>query len=218
MSVVFILTTLLAIFIFYKAANKSKSVLLILAGWIILQMVIALSGFYTVTNTFPPRLAIAGVPVLLTILFLFFTKKGKQFIDSLDLQALTLLHCIRFPVELVLYWLCIEKAIPVLLTFEGRNFDILAGLTAPLVYYYVFVKTAIGKRGLLIWNIVCLGLLINVVANAVLSAPFPFQQFGFEQPNIAIFYFPFEWLPSCVVPLVLISHLAAIRKLQKKAV
>jgi hypothetical protein len=42
---------------------------------------------------------------------------------------------------------------------------------------------------------------------------FPFQQFAFDQPNIAVLYFPFIWLPSCVVPLVLLSHLAAIRQL-----
>jgi hypothetical protein len=61
--------------------------------------------------------------------------------------------------------------------------------------------------------VICLGLLINIVSNAILSAPFPFQQFAFDQPNIAVLYFPFIWLPCCVVPLVLLSHLAAIRQL-----
>jgi hypothetical protein len=65
----------------------------------------------------------------------------------------------------------------------------------------------------LLWNLVCLGLLLNIILNAVLSAPVPFQKFAFDQPNIAVLYFPFVWLPSCVVPLVLLSHLAAIRKL-----
>jgi hypothetical protein len=37
--------------------------------------------------------------------------------------------------------------------------------------------------------------------------------FAFDQPNIAVLYFPFNWLPSCIVPLVLLSHLAAIRQL-----
>jgi hypothetical protein len=102
------------------------------------------------------------------------------------------------------------------MTFEGRNFDIMSGLTAPFVFYFVFIKKTLGTKVILIWNLVCLGLLINVVTNAILSAPFPFQKFSFDQLNIAILYFPFVWLPCCVVPLVLISHLAAIRTILGK--
>jgi hypothetical protein len=119
-------------------------------------------------------------------------------------------------VELVLYKLYLHQAIPQLMTFEGINFDILAGLTAPLVMVYGFRNGVPRKPLLLAWNIICLGLLFNIVFVAVLSAPTPLQQLAFEQPNIAILYFPFVWLACCIVPLVLLSHLAAIRKLVKK--
>ena len=99
------------------------------------------------------------------------------------------------------------------MTFEGRNLDIISGLTAPLIYYIVFVKKWAGNTLLLVWNIICLCLLLNIVATAVLSAPFPFQQLGFDQPNIAILYFPFVWLPCCIVPIVFFSHLVSIRYL-----
>jgi hypothetical protein len=69
---------------------------------------------------------------------------------------------------------------------------------------------------LLAWNFLCLGLLINIVFTALLSAPFPFQRFAFDQPNIALAYFPFTWLPCWIVPLVLLSHLVSIRKLAAK--
>ena len=101
------------------------------------------------------------------------------------------------------------------MTFEGRNFDILAGITAPIMYYLVFVKQSMSKKTLLFWNFACLALLLNIVINAILSAPLPFQQFAFEQPNIAILYFPFNLLPSIVVPVVLFAHLVAIRRLLK---
>lgn len=94
------------------------------------------------------------------------------------------------------------------MTFEGRNFDILSGLTAPIIFYFGFVTKQLDRKVILIWNFICLALLINIVVVAILSAPFPFQQFAFDQPNIAVLYFPFNWLPSCVVPLVLLSHLS----------
>jgi hypothetical protein len=56
-------------------------------------------------------------------------------------------------------------------------------------------------------------LLINIVATAILSMPFPFQQLAFDRPNIAIMYFPYVWLPCCVVPIVLFAHLVSLRKL-----
>lgn len=102
------------------------------------------------------------------------------------------------------------------MTFEGRNWDVLAGLTAPIVYHFAFVAKRLGPRGPLAWNVVCLGSLLNIVVTAVLSAPLPTQRFAFEQPNVAILHFPFAFLPGCVVPLVLLAHLAAIRQLVLK--
>jgi hypothetical protein len=212
-SIIFMLTTILTVGIFYKATNGSKITLFIILAWLVVQFFIAESGFYTITNSFPPRFLLLVLPPFLCIFLLFITPKGKQFIDGLDAKTLTILHIVRIPVELVLYWLFIYKTIPELMSFEGRNFDILSGLSAPFIFYFGYVKNKLGKNIMLIWNFVCLGLLINIVVNAILSAPFPFQQFAFDQPNIAVLNFPFNWLPACVVPLVLLSHLASIRQL-----
>ncbi len=121
----------------------------------------------------------------------------------------------RIPVEIVLFWLFQNKAIPELITFEGRNFDIIAGITAAIIAYFGFTKQTINRNILLIWNFICLGLLINIVVNALFSAPSPIQKFAFEQPNIAILNFPFCWLPTFIVPIVLFGHLASIRQLLK---
>jgi hypothetical protein len=213
-SVVFALTALLTVAIFYKASHFSKSVLLILLFWMLLQAILGYSLFYTNTTAFPPRLVLLVLPPLVLMLILFFTTKGKQFIDGLNTQTLTLLHIVRVPVELVLYWLCMYGTIPELMTFEGRNFDIVSGLTAPFIYFLGYQKRLLSKQVLLLWNGICLVLLVNIVVNAVLAAPSPLQQFAFTQPNIAVQYFPFNWLPSVVVPLVLFSHLTSIRQLR----
>jgi hypothetical protein len=213
-SIVFIFTTLITVFFFHRAAGRSTTALLVLLSWLGIQAAISLTGFYyTETREFPPRFLLLVLPPFLTIILLFFIKKGKRFIDNLELQAITLLHIIRIPVELVLLWLYNEGTVPELMTFEGRNFDIFSGLTAPVVAWYCFRNGQVKSGVLLAWNIACLLLLINIVANAVLSAPFAFQQFAFEQPNTAVLYFPFVWLPCCVVPIVLLCHLAAIRRL-----
>ncbi len=209
----FILTTVLTVFFLYKAAGNAKIVLLVMAVWLALQAVISLKGFYTVTEAIPPRLGFALIPPVLFIAWLLVSRRGASFTSTLSLKILTLLHMIRIPVEIGLYFLAANKAIPGLMTFEGRNFDILSGITAPLVYYFGFVKKRLPVKLILFWNFACLVLLANIVVMAILSAPFPFQQLALEQPNIAILYFPFVWLPSCVVPIVLFAHLVSIKRL-----
>ena len=216
LNVLFIATTLLAVFLFYKATNRSGMTLIILFAWLIVQAAIAFTGFYEVTTGFPPLFVLLAGPAVLVIIIVFISAKGRAWLDGLDTKTLTLLHIVRIPVELTLYWLFLQKTVPQIMTFAGRNYDIIAGLTAPLVYYFGYIKNSFGKTALLVWNILCLGLLFNIVITAVLSAPTAFQQFGFEQPNTAILYFPFVWLPCCVVPLVLLAHLVCIRKLMMK--
>lgn len=214
-SVIFILTTLLTGYLFYIAANKSDVVLFIMISWLILQGATGYSGFYINTQSVPPRFLFLVLPPLLLILILMGFRKGKNFIDGLDLKSLTLLQVVRIPVELVLFMLYTYGTIPELMTFEGRNFDILAGITAPIVYYYGFINKRLSNRSILTWNVICLILLLNIIINAVLSAPFPFQKFAFDQPNIAVFYFPYVWLPGFIVSIVFISHIVSIRQLIK---
>lgn len=212
-SIVFILTVFLTLFFLYRASNWSRPAIIILLLWLALQAGIGLCGFYTVTGGVPPRFMLLLLPPVVFITSLFFTRKGKAFVDGLDVKNLTLLHIVRIPVELTLYWLFVYHVVPGVMTFEGRNFDILCGLTAPLIYYFGYVKNALRKPVLLAWNIACLLLLANIVVTAVLSAPFSFQKLAFDQPNVALFYFPFIWLPCFVVPAALFAHLVAIRQL-----
>lgn len=212
-NIVYILTTFLSVYLFYRAAGRSTATLAILIGWMTLQGVLAFSGFYTVTDTFPPRFALLAAPAVLFIIILFLLPAGRKYLDGLYLRTMTILHIVRIPVELTLYWLFLEKAVPQIMTFAGRNFDIIAGITAPIIFYIGFANSQPRKTILVAWNLLCLGLLFNIVITAVFSAPSSFQQFDLDQPNIAILYFPIVWLPCCVVPLVLLSHLASLRKL-----
>lgn len=213
LTVLFVLTVVAAFFLFFRASGRSATFVKIALGWLAIQTLVSLSGFYLNTGTLPPRFLGLILPPVVLIALLFITPSGRRFIDSLDLSALTQLHSIRFFVELVLFGLFSYHYVPELMTFEGRNLDILSGLSAPLVHYFVFVKKSWNTRLLIFWNVVCLGLLANIVFHAVLSVDTPFQQFAFDQPNRAVLYFPFTFLPAFLVPLVLFSHLAALRQL-----
>jgi len=222
-SIAFILTTFLTVgFLFYavrqtvSATNAAKILFVLIPLWLIFQAALASSGFFLSVDTFPPRLPLfAAVPALVLIVLLFIFAR-KDFISRLPLKILTVLHVVRIPVEIVLLWLFQNGQIPQLMTFEGRNFDILSGLTAPISAWLAFRNGKTNHPLLIGWNIFALLLLINVVTNAVLSIPSPIQQMAFEQPNRAVLYFPFVWLPAVVVPIVLFSHLVSFWQLFSK--
>ncbi len=211
-AIIFILTVIISILFLYKASN-SKTLLTTLIIWSITQSLIAYSGFYLLTDTIPPRFLLMVGPPLLAIILILTTKNGKRFVSSFDLKTLTLLHTVRIPVELVLFSLFLQKLVPELMTFSGRNWDILSGISAVLIYLLVIKKNKINTSLALAWNFIGLGLLLNIVINAILSAPFAFQQFSFEQPNIGVLMFPYNLLPAVIVPIVLFSHLISIKQL-----
>lgn len=215
-SLVFIFTTALTLWFLFKASRNSKSVLYTALALVALETVVSFTGFYRINNTLPPHLVFLILPPIILIITLFATSGGKKLIDSFDPKWMTYLHTVRIFVEITLLMLFLNKLIPQLMTFEGRNLDILSGLSAPLVAYLAYDKLKLNKTTLLIWNFICLGLLFNIVIIAILSAPTPFQQLAFEQPNLAILFFPFVWLPGFIVPSVMLSHIASIRQLLKK--
>lgn len=218
--VTFGLTVLLTFYLLISTLRPtlSRSSLFIVIGllvlWIGLQTGLSLSGFYQV-QTRPPRLLLLVGPPLLTIIILLVRGKSRAVLQDLSLELLTWIHFVRIPVELVLLWLFLYKQIPVEMTFEGRNPDIFSGLMAPLIAYFGIRQGRMNRWWLLLWNLLCLGLLVNIVATSVLSAPSPFQRFGFDQPNVGLARFPFVLLPGFIVPTVLWSHLTAIVQLMR---
>ncbi len=212
-SLVFMLTTFVAVWMFYKAAYNSSVVMYLLVLWLGVQGILAYVGVYLeIDNSPPPILFALAIPVLSMIIVLS-TAQGRRFTNFMDGTILTYLHLVRIPVEIIMLWLYHHGQIPQSMTFKGLNFDILSGLTAPVIAFFGMSKRLISNRYLVIWNVIALALFVNIVVHGVLASPSVFQKFAFHQPNVAILYFPFIWLPSCIIPLVIFSHVAVLKRL-----
>lgn len=214
-SLLFLITAVATIVLFYYANSKPKLIAIIIVLWSAIHSVLAFNGFYQNTSAFPPRFVLVLLPTTLLIIYGLLPKQQLWFIENRNIKISTFLHSIRVPVEIVLFQLFVYEQVPKLMTFEGRNFDILIGITAPIIGL-LFLKDLINKKVLLVCNVIGLAFIFFIFFNGLLSAELPFQQFGFEQPNRAVSYFPFVLLPATIVPIVIFTHITDLIKLKKE--
>ena len=213
--VLFLFLVAMVLIQFYRA-TKSKLLIGTVLLIVLAQSILSINGFFMKSDTLPPRTLLIFLPGIVAIITAFSTKRGKEETKKIDLEQYTYLFSFRFFVELFIFALFFYGTMPESMTFEGRNFDILAGITAPFIAYYGLRKQRISKKSIILWNIIALLLVIQVATTGILSAPSRMQQLSFDQPNIAALNFPYVLLPGILVPIVVFGHLLAIKKLRKE--
>ncbi len=201
---IFILIAILSILLLYFGTRKNKKMILLVVLW---QIFI---GILAWNHVFIGNLKIFPLVILGTIVLTIFGLKQCNVTEVTN--YLLAIHSVRIPVELVLYQLYLQEKIPKLMTFSGWNFDIAIGISALiLLVYQLILNRKINRTVFLIWNIFGMVFLLIIVSLAILSSPLPIQQIAFNQPNIAVLEFPYCFLPTCVVPIVLMSHILLLK-------
>jgi len=214
-NILFILACVYTIFLFHFSNGKPTRITLLIILWSIIQSILAYTGFYEVVESIPPRFALILIPTTLVIICSFLPKPRKWMIKNRNIEVSTFLHSVRLPVEIILHSLFIISLVPEMMTYSGFNYDIIMGISAPIVGL-LYLKNIIGKSILLVWNILGLMLIFTILIIGIFSAELPFQLFNYDQPNQAVKYFPFVLLPSTIVPLVIWTHISDIIKIIKK--
>lgn len=194
-------------------ANVMRTFLTIATVWVAYVMVISGSGFLA-DFSLPPKMVLFVVfPALLFIAVFFSIKKTKAIIDAFPIALPVYFQTFRIFVELLIWGLYQEGVGPELATYEGRNFDILAGITAPVVGYLAYNKNVLSQRAVLIWNFACLALLANIVFIFISLVVRP-QLWGFEQVPISTDFTkpPYIFIAAVFMPSAVFMHVMSIRK------
>jgi hypothetical protein len=184
----------------------------LLVAWLILLGVLSIRGFFADFSALPPRLAFAMLPPLLLVLLFTRSQAGKEFLHHIQPQWLIYLQSFRILVEIALWLLVRNGSLPVQMSFEGRNFDILTGLLAFPVGYYCFVKKTWPPVTALLYNIAGLILLVNVVTISTLSMPTPLRVFHNQPDSSVLTRFPFIYVSGLLVPLAYTLHILSLRQ------
>ena len=194
-----------------------RTALIALAGlplWLAYVGLLAYSGVIRNAALRPPGIVFVVLPVILFVLIFFVrSSAGARVALAFPLWIILGMQSFRIGVELLLHRLWLDGLVPRMLTYNGANLDILAGLSAPLAAW-AFTKGRIGERFALAWNVFGLLTLANIITRSVLTAPGPLHLIDTEVPNLAMGIFPFTYIAGFFAPLAMVLHVMAIRALR----
>lgn len=195
-----------------RAGKDAASVAVALGVWMAITAGIAASGALCRVSLPPPVMfyLMGNVAVTLTVAC---SSLGGRLARGVPLWALVAAQGFRLPLELVLWRLHLDGSLPVQMTFEGGNFDILTAITALPLALWLY-RGGAPKAAVVAWNALGSILLAVVVTIALLSAPLPMRQFHSEPAVLLVFHAPYTWIVSVLVASALAGHILVGRALR----
>ncbi len=179
--------------------------------WLVFTGVLALGGALAPAPHRPPLVFLLAIVATVGLVRTSRGKVGGALLDATPAAWLIGLQVYRLAVELMLSRLGAHGLLPTRMTWSGSNFDVLVGLSAPIVAIAV-ARGWLGARGQRAWHLVSLGLVLNVALTAVLSAPGPQHLLASDAPLTLIGQLPWAWLPTVLVPIAVASHVIALSR------
>lgn len=186
----------------------------VLAAWLAGTSLLGSLPLFHSFESFPPPLLRVFMAMLVLIAVFAFSPLGRRLSDSMPLWLLVGFQAFRIPVELLLHRSYTEGLVGIQMTYLGRNFDVVSGVSA-LMLGVVMYKRNLPNAVLWLWNVVGVGLLFHIVGIAALSMPTPNRWFMEGPANVFVAYLPFIWLPTVMVASAWAGHLLLMRRLLK---
>jgi hypothetical protein len=196
--------------------RRSKELGSALSLWLVVTGILSYAEKLHDFSQKPPRIALVIGLAFIGIYFGSYFQAAAKLIEKPGLSWLIGLQVFRVAVEIFLFLGHRAGFVPVQMTFEGRNWDVLTGLTA-LPLAWLVAKNKAPKSLIFAWNTFGLALLLNVMVVAVLSMPTPLRHFHNDPANTFVTYFPYIWLPAYLVQVAWLSHLLIYRSLAKRS-
>ena len=184
--------------------------------WLGVLAVLAGQGYFLEFQSMPPRLTLAGLLPLVAGLLMLPTHGTRHFLAVTPPERLIYLQSFRIVMEIILWALAVQGRAPKLMTFEGRNIDILVGLTAIPIGWMVVERRAWPVWVAAAWNVVGILILANVVVHAQLALPTPFRAFVTEPSTAFLATFPYIWLVGFLVPFAFWLHAGSLVQLARR--
>lgn len=187
----------------------------LLFGWLALSYILASLDWYHVT----PEIISPGIPLgflVPVLLFRHYLNKSEtlqQIVEKIPNPWIIAIQTYRL-LGVVFLVLLAQNRLPALFALPSGFGDILVGLSAPIVAFFLMKKKPWSRSLARLWNYVgILDLLIAIGVGVTLALPSPFSLISTTPTTEIMTTNPLALIPVFAVPLGMIFHLASLRKL-----
>lgn len=193
-----------------RASRLGWTTGLVLAGWLGLTAAVASTGLYATD----PWLGIGvAVPLVLGLLALRLSAVADALSDTRAVAALAAVQVVRVVGVVFLALLTLDRLPPAFALPAGTG-DVLVGLLAPFVAYALWRRPSRRALGMAFNSLGLLDLVLAIPLG-LLYAPGRFQLMVTEPTTEIMGLFPMALIPTFVVPLAIVLHLASFRLLAR---
>jgi hypothetical protein len=199
----------------YRRGLGGSAVVLIV--WFLAAVALAWMGVYAADAKRPPRIEFGLlVPVTIALVLLWRKSAFARLIGAVPQEWLVGVQVYRAlgAIFLILYSM---KKLPGVFAWPAGVGDILVGVLAPIVAL-AYRRAPREKRSLVLaWNILGLADLVVAIGTGLLSSPSPIQRLALDAPNELITTFPLALIPTFLVPISILLHVASLKRLYGEA-
>jgi hypothetical protein len=188
--------------------RTGRTVLIFLGIWFLAAVTVGLTGVF---HRVPAQ--IVGITnaalIVVCLVSLYSIPSLRTWVTSTSLRPLVLYHVVRF-VGIVFLVLHAAGKIPAEFAIKAGWGDIAVAVTAPIVAYFSLPVNSQGRwTAALAWNVFGLAEIVLVLGTGNRLGLANYEQMAW------ITEFPLSLLPTFVVPLIVVTHVAMILRLRK---
>lgn len=188
---------------------------LYLLGWLVLAFVLGGSGLFqaTAAKTFPALATGIAFLIFTGTWLLYRSSTLKTVLAAIPLPWLVGVQLYRVVGVIFLALYALDQ-LPGEFAIPAGWGDVAVGLAAPVLGYSLYKGYRWSCLAAASWNVLGILDLAVAVGTGFLSSPGPFQPLALENPNTFITAFPLVLVPLIAVPLSVLLHLAALKRLR----
>lgn len=199
------------------AATISRRTIAFFIAWTIYLFIAVEAGAFKELKSPPSIVLFAILPAFAVIVIVNIARDTRFLFHHTPVVWILYLQGFRVLVELLIHGVYRKGLGPVEATFEGYNFDIVAGATAVLMAW-AYARKKVSNKMVIAWNILGLLLLVNIVTifNTMILKP---QLWGYAEtpihPDFATM--PYLLIAGVFMPIAVFLHVLCIRRCVRSA-
>lgn len=196
--------------------NPIKDRVILLSSLLIWQLYIYVMCWTGVMKSyeFPPVFALLLILPLFAFTAIFlYSQRDKNWIKTIPQHWLVYFQSFRIFVEILFVFTVSKGVINYHVTIEGYNFDMIFGISAPLVGFLAYTnkKKILSKKAVLIWNYLGLVVLASVIFVFVTCIYVP-SIYGSDIPLLPLksMEYPYVLIAGFLMPAAVFLHVLSI--------